>query len=384
MTMRSLVRGGVVIFLSFACLALAQSRPASRPGETKENWVRPIAIGSDAPNFDLPGVDGKQHRLADFAKAKILMVVFTCNHCPTAQAYEGRLQKIYDDYTPKGVAVVAISPSDPKGLRLDELGYTDLSDTFDEMKIRAQERGFKFPYLYDGDRQDVSTAYGVPATPTVFIFDEQRKLRYVGRIDDADREDKVKSHDARNALDALLAGKEVPVARTKSFGCSTKWSDKRASVEAAMKKLAAQAVTLDSLDLNGVKELIQNKSESYRLVNAWMLSCVPCLAEIPELVTINRMYAQRSFEFVTLNTDWSDERDKALAFLKKQQAANRNVMYSGGNKNDIIDLIDKNWDGGLPYTMLIKPGGEVVFRQIGPIDPLRLKRAIVKELGNRH
>src|SRR5947208_1985518 len=98
------------------------------------------------------------------------------------------------------------------------------------MKIRAAQHGFKFPYLYDGEQQIVSTAYGVPATPTVFICDEKRKLRYVGRIDDADREDKVRTHDARNALDALLAGKEPPVTRAKSFGCSTKWADKRGTV----------------------------------------------------------------------------------------------------------------------------------------------------------
>ena len=184
-----------------------------------------LAIGDSAPDFKLPGVDGRDYSLKDFADAKVLVVIFTCNHCPTAQAYEERIIKLATDYKDKGVAVVAISPNDPKAVRLDELGYTDLSDSFAEMKLRAKSRKFPFPYLYDGDTQKTALAYGVLATPHVFIFDQERKLRYVGRIDDAEVKT-VKSHDARNALDALLAGKSVPVEKTRVFGCSTKWAEK--------------------------------------------------------------------------------------------------------------------------------------------------------------
>src|SRR3954469_324362 len=115
--------------------------------------VAPLEIGAAAPDFRLPGVDGKTYALADFADAKVLVVVFTCNHCPTAQAYEGRIAKLHADYRDKGVAVVAISPNDPEAVRLDELGYTDLGDSFQEMKIRAKDRGYSYPYLYDGETQ---------------------------------------------------------------------------------------------------------------------------------------------------------------------------------------------------------------------------------------
>ncbi|HZM50443.1 MAG TPA: redoxin domain-containing protein, partial [Vicinamibacteria bacterium] len=124
-----------------------------------------LAIGAAAPDFALPGVDGRTHTLAEYASARVLVLVFTCNHCPTAQAYEERIQKLQDDFAPKGVALVAISPNDPKAVRLDELGYTDLSDSLEEMKIRARERRFTFPYLYDGDTQAVAHAYGPTATP---------------------------------------------------------------------------------------------------------------------------------------------------------------------------------------------------------------------------
>src|SRR5439155_11203287 len=136
-----------------------------------------LELGAAAPDFKLPGVDGKKHSLKDFKRARILVVVFTCNHCPTAQYYEERLKRIVEDYKAKGVALVAISPNDPQSVRLDELGYTDLSDSCEEMKIRAKERGYKFPYLYVGETQSTARAYGVVATPHVYIFDRDRSLR---------------------------------------------------------------------------------------------------------------------------------------------------------------------------------------------------------------
>src|SRR5438477_2712317 len=119
-----------------------------------------LPIGSSAPDFSLPGVDGKTSTLKDFASAKILIVMFTSNHCPSAQAYEERIKKIVTDYKDKGVQLVGINPNSPRGLRLDELGYTDMGDTFEEMKIRAKDHAFNFPYLDDGDKQDTARAYG--------------------------------------------------------------------------------------------------------------------------------------------------------------------------------------------------------------------------------
>lgn len=146
------------------------ARAANPPG------FHALAIGDAAPDFDLPGVDGKQYSLKSFAGAKLLLVVFTCNHCPTAQAYEQRIASLHADYQGKGVALVAISPNDPRAVRLDELGYTDVGDSFEDMKLRAKEQRFEFPYLYDGDTQQTALAYGVLATPHALLFDENRKL----------------------------------------------------------------------------------------------------------------------------------------------------------------------------------------------------------------
>ncbi|PYV16450.1 MAG: redoxin, partial [Acidobacteria bacterium] len=192
------------VVLLLAALALLPSALGSDEGGPPA-----LALGSSAPDFCLPGTDGKTHCLKDYASAKVLAVIFTCNHCPTAQLYETRIKKLVADYQDRGVAFVAINPNNPEAIRLDELGYTDLSDSFEEMKIRAAYRHFNFPYLFDGETQTVSRAFGPVATPHVFIFDSERKLRYEGRVDDNPREAYATRQDARLALDEILAGKPV-------------------------------------------------------------------------------------------------------------------------------------------------------------------------------
>lgn len=147
-----------------------------------------MKLGTPAPDFSLPGVDDRNYSLKDFADAKLLTIIFTCNHCPTAQAYEERIKQLVSDYRPRGVAFLAINPNSPEAVRFDELGYTDLDDTLESMKIRAEHKQFNFPYVDDGPTQVTSKKFGPIATPHVFIFDEQRKLRFQGRIDDNERE----------------------------------------------------------------------------------------------------------------------------------------------------------------------------------------------------
>lgn len=346
--------------------------------------VETLAIGAPAPDFSLPGVDGKTYTLADFSDADVLVIVFTCNHCPTAQAYEARLQQLAADYKDKGVALVAISPNDPLAVRLDELGYTDVGDSFDDMKNRAVLRGFTFPYLYDGDVQEVSKAYGPVSTPHVFVFDKERKLRFAGRIDDNDDPEKVKSHDTRNAIDALLEGKPVPVETTKTRGCSIKWSDKRHTVQESLDRWAQEPVDLQRVGVDGIQEIMKNDSKNLRLVNVWATWCGPCVYEFPQLVEMNRMYRGRNFDMVTISGDEIDNEENVLAFLKKNEASTRNYIFHSDDEYALIEAVDPEWQGNLPYTVLIAPGGEIIYRHESMIDPLELKRAIVDYLGRTY
>lgn len=368
-----------VVFL-VAAIALTGSVTWAAPEK-----IKTLEIGARAPDFLLLGVDDKLHRLSDYDEAKVLVIVFTCNHCPTAQAYEPRLKKLAADYRDKGVVLVAISPNDPKAVRLDELGYTDLGDSLEDMKLRVEDKGFNFPYLYDGGRQEMSKAYGPMTTPHVFIFDGQRKLRYVGRVDDNERRpDEVKSQDTRNAIEALLAGKPVPVEKTKTVGCSIKWSSKRGSVKAAFEQWAKEPVALTEIDLNGVKKLVANDGDKLRVINVWSTRCGPCVIEFPELVEINRMYRRRAFEMVGVNIDGPRQRDRVLSFLKDKQASFKNYVFTGTDIYALIEAVDPRWPGPIPYTLIVKPGGEVLYRHLGMIDPLKVKRTIVEYLGRTY
>ena len=338
-----------------------------------------LPIGSPAPDFNLPGLDGKIVSLSSFKKARILVIIFTCNHCPTAQAYEDRIIRLTSEYAPQNVAVLAIMPNDPKSLRLDELDFSDLGDSFEEMKIRAREKKFNFPYLYDGDTQKVAEAYGPIATPHVFIFDESRILRYTGRFDDMESPYKTpRSQDTRNAIDALLSKKEVEVKTTKVFGCSVKWKEKRESVARAFAKWAKEPVQVDSIDQSVLKAVILNESEKLRLVYFWSINCNACEKSFPEFVTINRMYRDRDFEFISINLDGESRKEKVIAFLQAQQASNKNYLITSPSNPGAIPSIDPAWDGKLPLTLLVEPGGKIVYTRHGAIDPATLKKTIVE------
>ena len=351
--------------------------------EAAPKGMKTLEIGAAAPDFELPGVDDKTYRLADFAEAKVLMVVFTCNHCPTAQAYEDRLNKLHADYKDRGVALLAVSPNDPKAVRLDELGYTDVGDSLADMKVRAKDKGFKFPYLYDGEKQAMSAAYGALATPHVFIFDARRKLRYVGRIDSNDI-GPVKSHDARNAVDALLAGKPVPVEKTRAFGCSTKWADKRTGAAESIQRWDAEPVSLEKIDEGGIRKLVRNDTKDLRLINVWATSCGPSVGELSELVTVNRMYRKRPFETITLSLDGAGNHDRALASLKEKHVSCANYVFTSDDRDKLAEALDPNWKGPVPYALLIAPGGKVIYRKHGGFDPAELKKVIADRLGRTY
>lgn len=174
----------------------------------------PLKIDDQIVEFELVGTDDASHSASEFEEKKILVVIFTCNHCPYAKAYQDRIIAVQMDYAGKGVQIVAINSN-------DDSKYTE--DSFEGMKTRAKEKGFNFPYLHD-ETQDIARAYGAKATPHVFVFDSSRKLKYAGAIDDNwEKPEEAKSHYLRNALDAILAGNDVLVKGTMPVGCTIKW-----------------------------------------------------------------------------------------------------------------------------------------------------------------
>jgi peroxiredoxin len=346
----------------------------------EENGPPTLPIGTAAPDFCLPGIDGETHCLKDYSGSKVLVIAFTCNHCPTAQLYENRIKQLATDYRDRGVALVAIQPNNPNAVRLDEMGYTDVGDSFEEMKIRAAYRHFNFPYLYDGETQKVARAYGPSATPHLFIFDGERKLRYQGRVDNNPREPLVTSRDARNAIDAILAGRPVPIEKTPSVGCSTKWLYKEEGRKEELAEIERKPVQVALANAEELKNLRQNATGRLLLVNFWATWCGPCQQEMPDFQTIYRMYGHRAFEVATVSINYPDEKPGVLSVLNRLHATTRNLVLGSTDIYAMMAAFDPDWNAAVPYTMLIRSGGEVVFKRQGTINPLEVKRLIIANL----
>jgi peroxiredoxin len=337
----------------------------------------PLEIGSQAPAFRLRGVDGRIYSLLSFRNSRVLVVIFTAVHCPTAEVYENRIKKLVSDYKSRGVAFVVIQPNSPKALRLDEMGYTDLGDSLADMKVRAAHRRFNFPFLYDGDTQSVSFKYGPTATPHVFVFDRERKLRYQGRVDSNPREAYAKVPDARNAIDAVLAGTAVPVEKTPAVGCSVKWLDKQASHDSELKRIEREPVPLEKAGPEEIRSLRRNGTGKTLLVNFWATWCGPCTKEFPELQKTWHMYRKRPFELVTVSINYPDELKGVRRFLEEQHASTRNLLSGTMDPYELMGAFDPDWDGALPYSMLIAPDGRVLYKQKGIVDILKVRRLIL-------
>jgi len=284
------------------------------------------------------------------------------------------------DYGPRGVAFAVIQPNNAKALRLDEMGYTDLGDSLEDMKVRAEHRQFNFPFLYDGDTQEVAKLYGPTATPHVFVFDQQRMLRYQGRVDSNPREPYAKVPDARNALDAVLAGTPVPVEKTPTVGCSIKWLDKQTLHDAEQTAIAKEAVPLEKIDPEAARRLRQNTTGKTLLVNFWATWCAPCTAEFPDLQNTWRMYRKRPFELVTISINYPDEEAAVRRFLESQHASSRNLLSGTMDPYELMKAFDPEWNGGVPYSMVIAPGGQVLYKSNGTLDILQTRRLILGSL----
>jgi peroxiredoxin len=385
-----------------ACLAAVPVYPQGRSGVDYQSEMPPDAhqlkTGDAAPDFSLLGIDGKTYSLADFKSAKLLMVVFLSNHCPYSHAAETRIIPFVAEMRGRSLAVVAINPNHPDAVRIDELGYSKYTDSYEDMKLYAREKGFNFPYLYDGATQATAKAYGCLATPHVFLFDEQRHLRYNGRFDDSRFADPatVTSQDARHAVEALLAGRPVPVEVTRVQGCSTKWLSKTNDIAELDAKWKAAPVPLELIDASGVAALVRNDTKKLRLINVWSTSCLPCIKEFPALVSISRRLNNRDFELITISVDDPKDQAGVQKFLQNQHAAipnrvkrslkqegrdSNNYLFTGASIDTLAQALDPSWPGPLPYTIVISPGGKVFYRHTGEMDVAELQAKVIDKLG---
>jgi peroxiredoxin len=248
------------------------------------------------------------------------------------------------------------------------------------MKIRFEYKHLHYPYLYDGETQAVTRAYGPQATPHVFVFDNDRKLRYEGRMDNSYRKEMVKAQDARNAIDALLANREITVKHTGVFGCSTKWKEKSASSAEALRKIDEQPVKLDMATAEELKRLRENPTKHIVLVSFWATWCGSCIDEFASFQDTFQMYKVRDFELITVSTNMPEEKDGVLRMLQKQHATSRNLLFASNDTAALQAAFDPTWESAVPYTVLLDSSGKVLYKTLGSVDILELRRTILANL----
>jgi peroxiredoxin len=393
----SLSRLALTALLTFSCGSLFAQKGVDLESELPPD-AHHLKIGDAAPDFSLKGVDGKTYSLADFKDAPVLMVIFLSDHCPYSHAIETRLLPLVAEMKSRGLGVVAIMPNNPDSMSIGELGYTKYGDSYEDMKLYAKEQGFTFPYLYDGDKQTTPKAYGALCTPHVFLFDRERKVRYMGRFDDSRfaETNTVHSADTRNAIEEMLAGKAVTTPVTKPFGCSTKWIENKVALIQVDEKMYGGPIVLETIDATNVAALVRNDTKKLRLINVWATWCVPCVQEFPGIVSISHRFANRDFEVITISVDDPKDEAKVKQFLEKQHATvpNRvqrslkvegrptnNYLFTGASTDDLMKALDPDAPGPVPYTVLIAPGGKILYHHANQVDAAALSTKIVDQLG---
>lgn len=358
-----------------AVLLLALSVPACRGADAPG-----LPAGSAAPDFSLPGADGKSYGLRDFANSPILVVAFTGNTCPASQLYESRLRRLHETYRDKGVAFVAINPNKPEHVQLADLAFSDVGESLADMKIRSEHRGLPYPYLSDGEAQAVTKQYGVVSVPHVFVFDRERTLRYQGRIDDDVREEGVRSHHTRDAIEALLAGKPVPADHTGVEGCPVKGLTGPVPPDLHLAAFEKMPVTVDMVGEEDLKKLRQNGTGKLLMVNFWATWCAPCVTEFPELEKTYRMYQPRGLEFIPVSVNDPEERPAVVEFLERHHASHPNKLFATSDVYGLQAAFDPNMPAPVPFTVLLAPNGDVLYQELGEADIPKLRRAILANL----
>jgi peroxiredoxin len=294
--------------------------------------------------------------------------------------YERRIAQLRADYEGRGVSVVAIEPNDPRAITIDELDSSDMSDSLEEMKVRAEYKHLTYPYLYDGETQSVTDAYGPQATPHAFVFDSDRRLRYEGRVDNSYRSELVTTHEVRDAVDALLAHQAPAVKHTGVFGCSTKWKEKHAAQVEALRKIEAQPVKLEMASAADLKKLRSNPEKKMLLVNFWATWCGSCIHEFPDVEDTFRMYSVRDFDLITVSANMPDEKESVMRILQKMHATSRNLLFDSSDTATLQAAFDPAWESAVPYTVLIAPDGKILYKKQGSVDILELRRTILANL----
>ena len=336
---------------------------------------------AEMPQFKLRGVDGSVFDSALGIGSPLLAVVFLSNHCPASQMFQGELIMLANEYRSKGFRLIAISPNDPEAIPPDELAYSDLGDSLPEMKIRAKELKYPFPFLYDGETQQTAKMFGVKVTPHVYLFDKNRKLRYSGRIGDPKNPRVQERQELRQALKALVNGDEPPIVRGRAFGSSIKWAKNREFVIKMHERYSRETVLLREVDKRTLEFIRRNKAAWPKMIYVWSISDKTKREDLLQLSAIHKIYRKRGLEWITVCIENNTQKEDVYKLLKETQSSGRNFMAHGSDISPLADLRAEKGNRITPYIALVEPGGAISHRSTDGLLPLELKRYILSTLA---
>jgi len=296
--------------------------------------------GDKAPKFKLFGVDYKYHQLSDYADSKATVVVFTCNSCPVAKAYEDDLIALAKEYQPKGIQFLAINPNPADKMP---------ADSFPKMKERAEQKGFPYPYLYD-ETQEVAHAYGAKVTPHIFVVGPEGTVVYEGSVDNRHESPNYLA----NALDNILAGKKVENPSLAPFGCSVKYRQ-------AQGEVSVKAVTA-----SGLRDVLKAHRGKVLLVDFWATWCGPCREQFPKLAKWQKEYDEAGLQVISVSLDELSAKDgKVKEWLQQYEADLETLILDVPNHSDFVQSWSSKWEGAIPALFIFDREGNMTHQVLG-------------------
>ncbi len=339
--------------------------------------------GDQMPNFRLKGTDGKIHDSDAYASWPLLAIVFISNHCPVSQSFQEELLLLEKDFAAKGFKLIAVSPNDPQAIPPDELAFSDLGDSYAEMKIRAKDLNYTFPYLYDGLSQDVSQAFGVRVTPHAYLFDANRSLRYSGRIGDSKNPSNRNRQELRQALKALMGGGSPKVEEGPTFGSSIKWKKNRHLVQKINERFSRETIVLKHADKRTYAFIRKNVSSRPKLIYVWSSRDENHREDLLKISALHKIYRKRGIEFITACIDGVDEREKTHNILRNTLCSSQNYISEGTEISPFADLRGESSDRITPFLGLLDYSGKISYRSTKGIYEIEIKKEVLKTLNRK-
>ena len=332
------------------------------------------------PDFELTSTSGKIYSRDDFDDKKLLAIVFLSNHCRVSQIFQNHIMQIKKLFAQESVSIIAVSPNYEDAILPDELAYSDLGDSFEEMKKRAYRKKYNFPYLYDGKDQAITKEIGVKITPTVFIYNQKRNLVYEGKIGNHETPNRLETSDLHHNLKENLVTASTKTKRTKVFGTSIKFKDDLPIAEKVHARNARETVKLTQANEKKLSFYLTHKTYKPKLFYVWQSEDKECRDNLVKLSSVYKIFRKRGLRVFTVCISNMDNFEKALDHLKQSQMSSMNFIVSGHEIGPLTKVAPKGLQQITPFFRLIGSDGKMLTGGRGEISSDRLRIEILEAL----